>query len=76
MEQSELDTLKLNFESELQRWIQSIQRYQELLAETTHSARSQDIWEEADRRQEEAHKAVTSAKTEYEEAVRRANFDF
>ena len=76
MEYPELDRLKSNFEAALQRWIAAIQREQELLASTTHSARSEDVWRQADFGQEEAQNAAKKAKQEYEDAVRKANFDF
>lgn len=76
MEYPELDRLRSNFEHALQRWVAAIQREQELLATSTHSARSEDVWREADFEQEDAQKAVKKAKQEYEDAVRQADFDF
>jgi hypothetical protein len=76
MENAELDALKLNFGRALERWVRSIQRLQEVLAETSHSARSEDIWRQADFEQEEAQKAAKYARAAYEEAVRKANFGF
>jgi hypothetical protein len=51
-------------------------RLQELLAQTTHSARSEDLWKQADFEQDEAQKAVKKARQAYEDAVRAANFGF
>lgn len=76
MELAELDELKLNFERALERWVRSIQRLQELLAETSHSAKAEDVWRQADFEQEEAQKAVKAARQAYEDAVRSANFGF
>lgn len=76
MQTTELDGLKLNFENALQRWIVSIERFREVLAASTHSARSEDIWREADSEQEDAQTAVKKAREAYEEAVRKANFGF
>lgn len=76
METAELDGLKLDFERALERWVRSIQRLREVLAETSHSARSEDIWRQADFEQDEAQKAVKDAREAYETAVRKANFDF
>ena len=76
METAELDDLKANFERALQRWQRSIQHLQQVLAETSHSARSEDIWEQADFEQEQAQKAVKDARQNYEDAVRKANFGF
>jgi hypothetical protein len=76
MEAAELDDLKLNFQSPLERWVRSIQRLQDLLAETSHSAKSEDLWREADFEQEEAQKAVEDRRQAYEEGVRVANFGF
>jgi CHASE3 domain sensor protein len=76
MEISELDDLKLNFQRALERWVRSIDRLREVLAETSHSARSEDIWRQADFEQDEAQKAVKDAREGYETAVRKANFDF
>lgn len=76
METAELDNLKLNFERALERWLRSIQRLQQVLAETSHSARSEDIWRQADFEQEEAQGAAKEAQAAYEEAVRKANFGF
>jgi len=74
--QAELDNLKLDFEHALQRWNASIQRLQELLAHSTHSARSEDSWKQADFEQEDAQAAVKKARQAYEDAVRQANFGF
>jgi hypothetical protein len=76
MESQELDRLRSNFEQALQRWVAAIQREQELLRTTTHSARSEDIWQQADFDQEDAQSAAKKAKQEYEDAVRQANFGF
>lgn len=76
MDTAELDNLKLNFERALARWATSIQRLQQVLAQTSHSARSEDVWREADFEQEDAQKAVKDARAAYEDAVRKANFDF
>ena len=76
METAELDDLKLNFQRALERWILSVQRLQQVLAETSHSARSEDVWREADFEQEEAQQAAKTARQAYEEAVRKANFGF
>ena len=75
-ETGELDELKAKFERALERWIRSIQRLEEVLAETSHSARSEDIWKEADFEQEAAQKAANEARKEYEDCVRKANFGF
>ena len=76
MDTAELDDLKLNFERALDRWIRSIQHLQHVLAETSHSARSEDVWREADFEQEDAQNAVKAARQTYEDAVRKANFGF
>lgn len=76
MDTVELDRLKKNFESALERWVQSIRRLQELLAKTSYSAASEDIWKQADFEQEEAQKAVNDAREAYEQGVRKANFGF
>ena len=76
MEIAELDDLKLKFQRTLERWIRSIQRLQQVLAETSHSARSEDIWRQADFEQEDAQKAVKEARQAYEDAVRKTNFGF
>jgi hypothetical protein len=76
MEISELDDLKLNYGRALERWVRSIDRLREVLAETSHSARSEDIWRQADFEQDEAQKAVKDARQAYEAAIRKANFDF
>jgi hypothetical protein len=76
MDVSELDNLKLNFQRALERWVRSIERLREVLAETSHSARSEDIWRQADFEQDEAQKAVKDAREAYETAVRKANFGF
>jgi hypothetical protein len=68
MESAELDKLKLDFENALQRWVLSIQHLQEVLAKTTHSARSEDVWEQADFEQDDAQKAVKKARQAYEDA--------
>ena len=76
METAELDDLKLNFQRALERWTLSIQRLQQVLAQTSHSARSEDVWREADFEQDDAQKAAKNARQAYEEAVRKANFGF
>lgn len=76
MNTAELDGLKLTFENALQHWIQTIKQLQVLLAESKHTARSEDVWQQADFDQEEARKAVEEARRAYEDAVRRANFSF
>jgi hypothetical protein len=76
MDTSTLNDLKGRFESALQVWILKIQRLQEILRTTTHSARSEDIWEQADLDLTDAEDAVRKARQDYEEAVRKANFGF
>jgi hypothetical protein len=76
MQAAELDELRLTFQRALERWVRSIQHLQDLLAKTSHSARSEDIWRQADFEQEAAQKTVKDAREAYEEAVRKANFDF
>jgi len=76
MESPDLNSLKLAFQNALQRWIATIQKWQELLASTSHSARAEDVWKQADFEQEDARKAVQDAKDAYEDAVRKANFGF
>ena len=76
MDTAELDNLKLNFERALERWIRSIQRLGDVLAQTSHSARAEDVWKQADFEQEDAQKAVKAARADYEDAVRKANFGF
>ena len=73
---AELDDLKLNFQRALERWVRSIQRLQEVLAQTSHSARAEDIWKQADFEQEDAQKGAKDAREAYEDAVRKANFGF
>lgn len=76
MQSTELDQLKLNFEDALQRWIASIECFREVLAASTHSARSEDMWRQAASEQEDAQAAVKKSREAYEEAVRQANFGF
>jgi hypothetical protein len=76
MESAELDRLKSHYQQVLRMWVTTIQREEELLASTTHSARSEDLRERADFDQEEAQSATQKAKREYEDAVRQANFGF
>lgn len=74
METAELDNLKLNFQRALEGWVCSIQRLQEVLTETSHSVRSEDIWRQADFAQEDAQKTVKDARQAYEDAVRKGEF--
>jgi hypothetical protein len=76
METAELHDLKLNFQRALERRVRSIQRLKDVLAETSHSATSEDIWKQADFEQEEAQNAVKEAREAYQDAVRKANFGF
>jgi hypothetical protein len=62
MDAPDFDSLKLNYENALGRWIMTIRHLQELLATPTHSARSKDVWEQADFEHEDAQKLVKNAK--------------
>lgn len=76
MDLRELDDLKQNFENALQHWIKMIQRLEHILANTSHSARSETVWEKADFDLDDAQNKVKEAKKAYEDAVREANFGF
>jgi ABC-type oligopeptide transport system substrate-binding subunit len=76
METQDLDLLKTSFEVALGKWIGELKRQQMLLAESTHSTRSEDAWKNADFDQEVAQKATQRAKKEYEDALRELNFGF
>jgi GTP1/Obg family GTP-binding protein len=75
IETAELDRLQKSYKEAVDVWIAAIQ-YEEALASVNHSVAEIDQWEHAAAREEEARKRVKTAKTAYEDALRKEFFNF
>lgn len=74
MENKELDRLRQDYRDAVERWIASI-REEEALATADHSVSAVDAWEGAGFREDEARNRAKAAKSTYEDALRRVNFN-
>jgi len=75
MENRKLDHLRFVYKAAVERWIETI-REEEDLATPGHSPVAVDVWEQAGFREEEARQKAKSARQEYEDALRRALYNF
>lgn len=75
MANAELDHLRFMYKAAVERWIEAI-RQEEDLATPDHSMKAVEVWEQAGFKEEEAREQAKAAKEAYEEALRRALFDF
>jgi hypothetical protein len=76
IEISELDTLQQNYKNQVDQWVASIRREEELASPADHSEAKIDDWEEASMDQQDKAKQVTEAKKAYEDALREKFFKF
>jgi hypothetical protein len=75
MENTELDSLRDAYKAAVETWIAAI-REEENLATPDHTVHAVDVWEHAGFSEEEARTAAKAAKTAYEDALRKVNFNF
>jgi hypothetical protein len=75
METKELDTLRDAYKAAVEHWIQAI-RAEENLATSDDTVPAVDTWEHAGFAEEEARSAAKAARAEYEDALRKVNFNF
>ncbi len=75
IEIAELDRLQEQYKEAVDVWVAAIQ-YEEALASVNHSVAEVDQWEHAAEREEQARKKVKTAKTAYEDALRKEFFNF
>ena len=73
--QQELDALQLAYKQAVDVWVKAI-REEEALASVAHNVAEIDKWEAAGFREEDLRNEVKAAKADYEDALRRVNFDF
>jgi hypothetical protein len=73
--QQELDALQLAYKQAVDVWVKAI-RAEEALASVAHNVAEIDKWEAAAFREEDLRNEVRAAKVDYEDALRRINFDF
>jgi len=71
----ELDALQLAYKQAVDVWVKAI-REEEALASVAHNVAEIDKWEAAGFREEDLRNEVKAAKADYEDALRRVNFDF
>ncbi len=72
---AELDHLRLEYKSAVERWIKAI-REEEDLATPDHSLVAVDVWERASFQEEEARNKAKLARKEYEDGLRRVLYNF
>ena len=72
---AELDRLRQAYKDAVERWVASI-RAEENLATEDHTVPAVDVWEHAGFEEEEARDKAKDARQEYEDALRKADFDF
>lgn len=75
MENTELDALRDAYQAAVESWIAAIRR-EEDLATPDHTVHAIDVWEHAGFTEEEARGLAKQAKKEYEDALRKVNFNF
>ena len=75
MENSELDSLRAAYKAAVESWIAAIHA-EENLATPDHTVHAVDVWEHAGFGEEEARTKAKAAKTAYEDALRKVNFNF
>jgi hypothetical protein len=73
--QQELDALQLAYKQAVDVWVKAI-RAEEALASVAHNIAEIDKWEAAGFHEEDLRNEVKAAKADYEDALRRVNFDF
>jgi hypothetical protein len=75
MGNTELDALRDAYKQAVEKWIAAI-REEENLATADHTVHAIDVWENAGFSEEDARTAAKQAKTDYEDALRKVNFNF
>ena len=70
-----LDQLQAAYKGAVEEWVAAI-RAEEALASVTHSVAEVDQWEAAHFKEDELRSKVKSAKSNYEDALRRKFFGF
>lgn len=73
MDNAELDRLRQAYKDAIAKWITAI-REEEALATPDHSVHAWDRWEKAGFAEEEAREKAQTAKEEYEDALREADY--
>jgi hypothetical protein len=75
METPELDQLRDTYKLAVEQWISAI-RAEEDIATPDHTVPAVDAWEHAGFAEEEARTKAKEARRNYEDALRKANFNF
>jgi len=75
MENSDLDQLRDEYKRAVEEWIWAI-RAEESLATSDHTIPAVDAWENAGFKEEEARAKAKQARQNYEDALRKLNFNF
>ncbi len=72
---TDLDAMQSAYQKAVEAWIAAI-RVEEALASVAHNVAEIDQWEAASFREDELRQQVKAAKKAYEDALRRAHFNF
>jgi hypothetical protein len=72
---ADLDDMQSAYHEAVEAWIAAI-RDEEALASVAHNVAEIDLWEAAHFREDAIRQKVKAAKKAYEDALRRAHFDF
>lgn len=70
-----LDRLRNAYKLAVEEWVSAI-RAEEDLATPDHTVHAVDVWEHAGFREEDARNKAREARREYEDGLRRADFNF
>jgi hypothetical protein len=72
---ADLDAMQAAYHEAVEAWIAAI-RDEEAVASVAHNVAEVDQWEAAHFREDDIRQKVKAAKKAYEDALRRAHFDF
>ena len=75
MKKPDLDQLRDTYKKAIEEWIRAI-RAEESLATPDHTIPAVDVWEHAGFTEEEARAKAKEARRNYEDALRKLNFNF
>jgi hypothetical protein len=75
MENEELDKLRFNYKSAVERWIEAI-RAEENLVTPEHSMVESEKWDQANFAEQEARDVAKAARQEYADALRQVLYNF
>ena len=75
MNTSALDQLRVSYKKAVDNWVNTI-RSEEALATPDHSMLAMEKWDEARFKEQDAEARVSEAREAYQDALRKANYDF